>query len=89
VRAVELGFLKGDWRTGENKPFIWLVTPNKEEAYQAAVRESLTDLIARKRELIADEVYRPNPRANCRFCEFKSLCPLYPEGAPLFERSPA
>jgi ATP-dependent exoDNAse (exonuclease V) beta subunit len=89
VRAVELGFLKGDWRTGENKPFIWLVTPNKEEAYQAAVRESLTGLIARKRELIADEVYRPNPRANCRFCEFKSLCPLYPEGAPLFERSPA
>jgi superfamily I DNA/RNA helicase/RecB family exonuclease len=89
VRAVELGFLKGDWRTGETKPFIWQVTPNKEEAYQAAVRTSLSALIARKRELNLDEVYRPNPRANCRFCEFKSLCPLYPEGAPLFERSPA
>ena len=87
VRAEELGFLKGDWRTGENKPFIWQVTPNKEETYQAAVRGALSDLIARKRDLNDTEIYRPDPRANCRFCDFKTLCPLYPEGAPLFEAS--
>ena len=30
------------------------------------------------------EVYRPNPYANCRFCDFQTLCPLYPEGQPVF-----
>jgi hypothetical protein len=83
VRAVELAFIRGDW-TGKNKPLIWPISPNREEAYQKAVRQALVDLIARKRELNETEVYRPNPRANCHFCEFKTLCPLYSEGTPLF-----
>jgi hypothetical protein len=42
-------------------------------------------LVAKKKELIVSEVYRPNPAANCHWCEFRSLCPLWPEGQPLFD----
>ncbi len=30
------------------------------------------------------EAYRPNPAADCHWCDFKSLCPLYPQGRALF-----
>ena len=46
---------------------------------------ALADLIALKQELIDTEVYRPNPTANCFWCDFKSLCPLFPEGQPVFD----
>jgi hypothetical protein len=48
------------------------------------MRERLATLIGELRRLDRDEVYRPNPQADCFFCEFRSLCPLYPEGAPVF-----
>jgi hypothetical protein len=48
------------------------------------MRERLSGLIAQIRELNQTEVYRPKPDANCRFCDFKPLCPLWPEGHELF-----
>ena len=48
------------------------------------MRERLTALIAHERELNETEVYRPNPYANCRFCDFRTLCPLWAEGQPIF-----
>ena len=48
------------------------------------MRERLASLIARKKELNETEVFRPNPYANCRFCDFQTLCPLYAEGQPVF-----
>ena len=44
----------------------------------------LTGLIERLRDLQATENYRPNSGASCRFCEFKTLCPLFPQGRPMF-----
>ncbi len=85
VRAVELAYLKGNWRTGEIVMKAWSVTEGKAERYQEIMRSELSRLIAAKRELIATEVYRPNPAANCFWCDFKSLCPLFPEGQPLFD----
>jgi hypothetical protein len=61
-----------------------MVTERDEEAYQTEMRERLAALIARKRELNELEVFRPNPYANCRFCDFQTLCPLYAEGQPVF-----
>jgi hypothetical protein len=29
------------------------------------------------------EDFRPNPEANCRWCKFKPLCPLWAEGKEL------
>jgi hypothetical protein len=65
----------------------WQITPDDEEAYQGSVREALAWLIAQKRELNVTERYRPNPTANCFWCDFKSLCPLFPEGQPVFEEA--
>jgi RecB family exonuclease len=85
VRAVELAFLKGHWRTGEIEIKAWTVTHGKEEAYQSAIRTALSELVAEQRRLLAEEVYRPNPQANCFWCDFRTLCPLWPEGRPVFE----
>lgn len=88
VRAVELAFVKGHWRSpNEYHAAVWQVGPEKEEAYQTAVRETLSGLVEREHALLASGVYRPNPAANCRFCDFKTLCPLFPEGASPLERS--
>jgi superfamily I DNA/RNA helicase/RecB family exonuclease len=81
VRAVELAFLKGDWRTGDLVPKVWQVSHRSEEQYQTNVRDALSNLIAEKKRLNDEEVYRPRAEANCFWCDFKTLCPLYPEGA--------
>ncbi len=85
VRAVELAYVKGHWRTGEIVSKTWLISERNAEPYQENVRVALAQLIAKKKALIASEVYRPNPVANCHWCEFRSLCPLWPEGQPLFD----
>jgi hypothetical protein len=92
IRAVDLSFLRGHWKTGEIPPHAWPVSPTGEEDYQRRIRERLSELIERIRELDRRGSYRPNPAAECYFCDFKSLCSLYPEGQPLFpmqERTPA
>jgi len=84
VRGVELAFLRGHWRTGDIELRGWQVNSASDEEYQAGMRERLSELIGRIRELTASERYRPNPAADCYFCEFKTLCPMFPEGQPLF-----
>jgi hypothetical protein len=84
VRSVELAYLRGDDRDGTMPALAWPVSPAGEEDYQRAVRERVSELIDRVRELDPLGTYRPNPHADCFFCDFKTLCPLYPEGRPLF-----
>jgi superfamily I DNA/RNA helicase/RecB family exonuclease len=85
VRAVELAYVKGHWKTHELVSKTWMISDRDAEPYQQRVRAALAQLIARKKDLIAGEVYRPNPAADCHWCEFRSLCPLWPEGQPLFD----
>ena len=49
--------------------------------------ERLSGLIGRLIQLRESGVYRPNAAANCRWCDFKSLCPMFPEGRELFPAS--
>jgi RecB family exonuclease len=84
VRAVDLSFIRGHWKTGETVPHAWPISRAGEEAYQTQVRERLSTLISRIRALDDLGTYRPNPGANCFFCDFKSMCSLFPEGRPLF-----
>lgn len=84
VRAVDLSFVRGHWKTGELVTQAWPVSPAGEEEYQTTVRERLATLVAWIRRLDEDGTYRPNPAAQCYFCDFKQLCSLYPEGQPLF-----
>lgn len=85
VKAVELAYVKGHWKTGDLVTKAWAVTDPRAEPYQERMKAELSRLIAKKKELIASEVYRPNPAADCHWCEFRSLCPLWPEGQPLFD----
>lgn len=89
VRMVELAFLKGHWRDGSIEFRKWPVSARSEETYEKRMREQLSELIAKKNDLNETEVYRPNPYANCYFCEFKTLCPLYPEGREPFSHAEA
>ena len=84
VTAVELAYLKGHWKDGTLELRRWQVPEREMDSYQERVRDALSELISRERELIAGGTYRPNPGANCYFCEFKSLCSLWPEGRPVF-----
>lgn len=83
VRAVELSFIKGDWKkrlVRSGKQF----SESKAPEYEEKVTERLSELIADLKDLNETEVWSPNPGANCRFCTFQPLCPLYPEGQPVF-----
>jgi RecB family exonuclease len=89
VSGVELSYLKGDWRNGDLVTREWSVgSGDREESYQNAMRERLSDLVGRLRTLNDASSYRPNHQAECRFCDFRSLCPLFPEGLPLFDVQP-
>jgi RecB family exonuclease len=89
VRAVELAYLKEPPKQGQppSDPMAIAqlpIRPAMREEYEEAVSGRLSELIGEVRELIQTENYRPNPRAECFFCRFKPLCPLFPEGAELF-----
>jgi RecB family exonuclease len=84
VDMVELAFLRGDWKSTRIQHRKWPIGRKSEETYEQGMRERLAELIERKRQLNEREAYAPNPYANCRFCDFKTLCPLFPEGQPLF-----
>ena len=84
VRKVELAFLRGDWRDHALERRFLPIHERDEQRFETAMRERLTGLIDRKRQLNRSGVYRPNPYANCRFCDFKTLCPLFAEGQPIF-----
>jgi superfamily I DNA/RNA helicase/RecB family exonuclease len=84
VKQVELAFLKEPSREGGVVRVSLGMSSRTQEEFGQAVRERLSGLIGQIRELNETEVYRPNPGANCRYCDFKPLCPLWPEGRELF-----
>lgn len=85
VRAIELAFVRHVERWGGEMGRIAMgITPANEPAYSDDMTERIRDGIRRVRELYGSERFRPNPSANCRYCDFKQLCPLYPEGQELF-----
>lgn len=93
VRAVELSFLREDPRRNQASPGPMAIAqlPIRErdrDEYERVVTERLSGLIGQVRDLIATEVYRANPAADCYFCRFKPLCPLWPEGAEVLPMPP-
>ncbi|HEX9822999.1 MAG TPA: ATP-dependent DNA helicase [Actinomycetota bacterium] len=53
------------------------VIPANQEGYEERAESTIKDLLAKVRE----EDFAPSPEADCQWCRFKSICPLWPEGA--------
>ena len=81
VKGVELAFLRERDRDGLIARAYKGFTSKDEADYREGMSERLSERIGEIGELLEGETYRPSPAANCRFCEFKPLCPLWPEGA--------
>ena len=84
VRAAELAFVRGD--KGEFKSAPWQPHGRDIPEWLEGMQQRTSALIQRLRELYADGGWRPSTQADCYFCEFKSMCSLYPEGRQLFPR---
>jgi superfamily I DNA/RNA helicase/CRISPR/Cas system-associated exonuclease Cas4 (RecB family) len=52
------------------------VSPRQEEGYEARVETRIRDLLG----LIRSERFAPSPTADCQFCSFKPICPVWDEG---------
>jgi RecB family exonuclease len=46
------------------------------EGYEEWAERTITELVAK----IRSENFAPNPSADCMWCEFKPICPLWPQG---------
>jgi RecB family exonuclease len=85
VKGLELTFLRDvDWRSGAIARASKGFRDHEQDPYREAMTARLSALIGDVRELLDRGSYRPNPGANCRFCDFKTLCPLFPEGKDVF-----
>ena len=60
------------------------MSSSAQQEFRDKMSERLSGLIHRIDQLLKSESYAPNPAANCRFCDFKVLCPIWPEGKELF-----
>jgi superfamily I DNA/RNA helicase/RecB family exonuclease len=83
VKAVELAFLKEDLNSSRFHAQLGM-TSKAQEDFGEKMTARLSALIEQVRELVGTEIYRPSPQAECRYCDFKPLCPLWPEGRELF-----
>jgi RecB family exonuclease len=84
VEAVELAFLSGNRKDEALDVREWPITQDREEEYQAEMRERVSGLIARIRELDRTRAYSASTRAECFFCGFRTLCARYPQGGEVF-----
>ena len=86
VDAVELAFLAGTKGNKEEaKVLEWSVDAGDEAGYVTAMRERVSGLVRRVRDLADEGTYTASTAANCFFCRFQTMCARYPQGAPVFE----
>ncbi|MGZ4113820.1 MAG: ATP-dependent helicase [Actinomycetota bacterium] len=89
VDAVELAYLAGTKKNNDEPKILeWAVDGDDEAGYVSAMRERLSTLVQRVRELREAGSYRADTTANCFFCRFQTMCSRYPQGAPVFETAP-
>jgi superfamily I DNA/RNA helicase/RecB family exonuclease len=72
---LQLAYLgKGHYREGFIRRHV---APRREEGYEDWAESLMKELLARVRS----EDFAPSPEADCTFCRFKTICPVWPEGA--------
>lgn len=81
-KAAELVYVRHEWRgrisrvqqtTADNLP------PGGSATWDQAVESRIVSML----EGIESEDFTPNVKADCMFCKFKTLCPLWAEGEEL------
>ncbi|MGH2739362.1 MAG: ATP-dependent helicase [Actinomycetota bacterium] len=73
-RYLQLHFLgKANQREGYARRDV---TPGKVDGYDEWAEKTLRELLERVRA----EDFSPSPEANCQWCDFKTICPIWPEG---------
>jgi hypothetical protein len=80
-RVLELAYL---FKEGEEGGYYHMSTtpdraPDELEfrEYEEWAEETIKELLA----LVRSESFAPNPEADCMWCDFKSICPVWPQGA--------
>jgi superfamily I DNA/RNA helicase/RecB family exonuclease len=74
-RLLELAFLL---QSRQREAFRQVrVRPHAIDGYEERAEATIRDLLGKVRA----EDFAPNPEADCTFCRFRSICPLWPEGA--------
>ena len=63
-------------------------TPDGAATYEEAIRERLSELIAHVNDIYDGAAFLPDPAANCRFCSFKPLCPLFDQSGDVLPADP-
>jgi ATP-dependent exoDNAse (exonuclease V) beta subunit len=84
VRQVELAFLREKNLEGMVRRLQLGMNSAAQKEFGERMAARLSSLIGEIRELYRTETYRPSPQADCHFCDFKTVCPLWPEGRELF-----
>ena len=85
VKSVELAFVRErSKRDGDMIRLGKAIRPNDADAYREGIEARLGGLVGALRDHTERGSAMPNPLAACRFCDFKTLCSLYPEGQPVF-----
>ena len=84
VRQVELAFLREKTMEGMVRRVQLGMNSAARREFGQKMSARLSGLISEIRALYRTETYRPSPQADCHYCDFKPLCPLWPEGRELF-----
>lgn len=73
-KHLQLGYLgAAHYRSGFVRRDVY---PRQHDGYEENAVARIEELIRRVRE----EDFAPDPDADCRFCRFKPICPLWPQG---------
>lgn len=76
-RVLELAFLFLEGQDGGYKHMS--TTPERFDLgeYEEWAETTILELLS----LVRAERFAPNPEAECRFCDFKTICPVWPQGS--------
>ncbi|MFN2388059.1 MAG: ATP-dependent helicase [Actinomycetota bacterium] len=78
-KTAELIFVRHDFGGKVNRASLQRPRDPEEGTWDEAIETRIGTLLSG----IEAEEFAPSPDAECRYCSFKTLCPMWPEGAEL------
>jgi superfamily I DNA/RNA helicase len=81
-KIAELVYVRHEWR-GKVDRVGQMPKDNEPEDGSMTWEKAVEERVGTFVDGIAAEDFAPNVKAECRFCKFRTLCPLWPEGEEL------